>query len=81
MYQKSWNQNKKLTSAQHARLRLEAILRIDNSPKDHSQCKFSTGICESLTCGVGYPNGNGYFDVPCFVCLHEVNRRISVQAA
>lgn len=60
------------SSAAIAKSRLRSILLIDRSPKDHSLCKFSTGICGSLTAGQGVLDNNGYWEMPCYVCPHDV---------
>jgi len=39
--------------------------------EDHSLCKWSSGIDESLIVGQGYLSDYGYWERPCYFCVRE----------
>lgn len=41
-------------------------------PCGRSFCSRSTGICESLTCGYGHLDRNGYWKYPCYICARAI---------
>jgi hypothetical protein len=40
---------------------------------DHSKCRFSTGIDETLTAGQGKLSAEGFWEFPCLECEDRMN--------
>lgn len=64
------NETKVFESATTVFAEKEAIRRYESGEK----LMFSTGICESLTCGYGNLDDNGYWEFP----LYPVERYINL---
>jgi hypothetical protein len=40
---------------------------------DHSLCRYSSGICGSITAGQGDLSFDGYWEIPCPECADAAN--------